>query len=95
MPRILIRPKAESDLDEIWWYIAQDHPNNADQFLDRIQDRFVALADFPHLGTSRDELKSGLRSQPVGNYLIFYFPLADGIEIVRILHGSREIGNLL
>jgi toxin ParE1/3/4 len=95
MPRILIRPEAESDLDEIWWYIAQDHPNNADQFLDRIQDRFMALADFPHLGTSRDELKSGLRSQPVGNYLIFYFPLADGIEIVRILHGSREIGNLL
>lgn len=94
-PRILIRPEAESDLDEIWWYIAQDHPNNADQFLDRIQDRFMALADFPHLGTSRDELKSGLRSQPVGNYLIFYFPLADGIEIVRILHGSREIGNLL
>ena len=95
MPRILIRPEAESDLDEIWWYIAQDHPNNADQFLDRIQDRFLALADFPHLGTSRDELNSGLRSQPVGNYLIFYFPLADGIEIVRILHGSREIGNLL
>lgn len=95
MPRILIRPEAESDLDEIWWYIAQDHPNNADQFLDRIQDRFMALPDFPHLGTSRDELKSGLRSQPVGNYLIFYFPLADGIEIVRILHGSRDIGNLL
>lgn len=95
MPRILIRPEAESDLDEIWWYIAQDHPNNADQFLDRIQDRFMALADFPHLGTSRDELKSGLRSQPVGNYLIFYFPLADGIDIVRILHGSREVGNLL
>ena len=82
MPRILIRPEAESDLDEIWWYIAQDHPNNADHYLDRIQDRFMALADFPHLGTSRDELKSGLRSQPVGNYLIFYFPLADGIEIV-------------
>jgi toxin ParE1/3/4 len=51
----------------------------------------LALADFPQIGTRRDELKAGLRSQPVGNYLIFYFPLEDGIDIVRVLHGSRDV----
>ena len=94
MPRLLKRPEAESDLDEIWWYIAQDSPHNADRFLDRIQERCSALADFPQMGTRRDELKAGLRSQPVGNYLIFYFPLEDGADIVRILHGSRDIESL-
>ena len=85
MPRLLKRPEAESDLDEIWWYIAQDSPQNADRFLDRIQERCLGLADFPKMGTSRDDLKAGLRSQPVGNYLIFYFSLEDGVDIVRVL----------
>ena len=95
MPCVLKRPEAESDLDEIWWYIAQDSPDNADRFLDRLQERFLALADFPKMGMGRDDIQAGLRSQPVGNYLIFYFPLADGIEIVRVLHGSRDVENLL
>ena len=95
MPRLLIKPEAESDLDEIWWHIAQDSPHNADRFLERIQERCLALADFPQMGTSRDELKAGLRGQPVGNYLIFYFPLEDSVDIVRVIHGSRDIENLL
>lgn len=95
MPRLLKRPEAESDLEEIWWYIAQDSPHNADRFLDRIQERCLALADFPQMGVKRDELKTGLRSQPISHYLIFYFPLEDGVDIVRVLHGSREIESLL
>jgi toxin ParE1/3/4 len=46
------------------------------------------------MGTGRDELKSGLRCHPVGNYLIFFFPLEDGVDIVRVLHGSRDIERL-
>lgn len=95
MPHVLRRPEAESDLDEIWWYIAQDNPHNADRLLDRIQERCLALADFPQMGTSRDDLKAGLRSHPVGNYLIFYFPLTDGIDIVRVLYGARDVESLL
>lgn len=94
MPRLLKRPEAENDLDEIWFYIAQDSPANADRFLDRIQERCWALADFPKMGVSRNELRAGLRSQSIGNYLIFYFPLVDGVDIVRVLHGSRDIESL-
>lgn len=94
MPRIVRRPEAETDLLEIWWYIAQDSPHNADKFLDRLQESFFALAGFPQMGNSRDELITGLRSHSVGNYLVFYFPLEDGIDIVRILHGARDIERL-
>jgi len=90
-PRCLKRPEAENDLVDIWLYIAQDNPGNADRFLDRIQESCSALANFPQMGTKRDELKTGLRSHTIGRYLIFYFPLADGIDIVRVLHRSREI----
>ena len=62
------------------WYIAQDSLDHADRFLDRLQERFSALADFPKMGVCRDDIQAGLRSQPVGNDLIFYFPLVDGIE---------------
>jgi len=95
MSPCLKRPEAENDLEEIWWHIAQDNPNNADKFLDKIQETCVALADHPHLGISRNELIAGLRSHPAGHYLIFYFPLEQGIDIVRVLHGSRDIDRLM
>ncbi|MEH2142399.1 type II toxin-antitoxin system RelE/ParE family toxin [Nostoc sp.] len=46
---------------------------------------------FPKMGRLRDELAPFLRSFPVKNYLIFYCPIDEGIEIVRILHGSQDI----
>jgi len=91
---LLIRPEAKVDLDDIWFYIAQDSPNNADRFLNQIQETCLSLANFPHLGTIRNELKANLRSHPIGNYLIFYFPLENGIDIVRVIHQSRNIGIL-
>jgi toxin ParE1/3/4 len=94
MSVIVKRPQAEADLDEIWWYIAQDNPDAADRMLDRIEERCTALAQFPLMGISRDELLPSLRSLPVGNYLIFYLPLEDGIEIVRVLPGMRDIDAL-
>lgn len=94
MPRLLKSPQAEIDLDNIWFYIAQDSPKNADRFLDLIQEKCGLIADFPSLGESCAELVDGLRSFPVGNYLIFYFPLEDGADIVRVMHGSRDVNAL-
>lgn len=91
MPQVLKRPQAEADLIEIWWYIAQDNPANADLFLDKIEERCRALAQFPRMGISREELMPALRSIPFGNYLIFYLPIEGGIEVVRVLPGMRDI----
>lgn len=91
MPKVLKRPLAETDLEEIWWYIAQDNPDAADSLLDAIEECCRALAQFPKMGRSRDELHPGVRSLAVGNYLIFYLLIPDGIEVVRILHGMMDI----
>lgn len=95
MPRILRRPLVESDLEEIWWYIAQDDPASADRLLTKLEARFSVLAQTPQMGSRRDEILPALRSSPVGNYLIFYHPLPDGIEILRVLHGARDIAAIL
>jgi len=94
MPQVLKRPQAETDLDEIWWYIAQDNPDNEDRFLDKIEERCQALAQFSRMGISLEELMSALRSLSVGNYLIFYLPIEDSIEVVRVLPGMRDIDSI-
>jgi toxin ParE1/3/4 len=47
MPLLLKRPEAEADLEDTWWYIAQDGPQNADRFSDRIYEKCLVLAEFP------------------------------------------------
>ena len=91
MPQVVKRPLAETDLDDIWWYIAQDNPDAADLFLDKIVERCRALAQFPKMGIRRDELLPSLRSLPIGKYLIFYMPIDDGIQVVRVLSAMRNI----
>jgi toxin ParE1/3/4 len=91
MFRILKRPEAENDLEEIWLYIAQDNIDNADKLLDEIEETSQKLAQFTNMGRNRDEIHPGLRSFPVGKYLIFYLPISGGLEIVRVLHGMRDL----
>ncbi len=91
MLKIHKSPEAENDLDEIWWYIAQDNPDSADKLLDEIDEACRKLARFTNMGRNRAELYPGLQSFPVGMYLIFYLPISGGIQIVRILHGMMDI----
>ena len=46
------------------------------------------------LGRSREDLAPGLRSLPLGRYVIFYQVISDAIAIVRVLHGARDLGPL-
>lgn len=52
---------------------------------------FLLLAQNPEMGRTRDELKEDLRSFAVGNYIIFYQSLQEGIQVVRVLHGAMDI----
>lgn len=81
---------ARADLDEIWFYIAQDNPDAADKLIRAIVSRFVALASMPLMGRLREELSANLRSFAVSGYVIFYRPMQKGAEIVRVLHGARD-----
>jgi len=92
MPRVLIRPLAQIDVAEIWGFIAEDSEAQADAFIDRLGQSFYSLAGNPLMGRARHELSPNLRSFPVSRYVIFYLPMLDGIEIVRVLHGARDFG---
>ena len=87
--------QAELDAIEIWIQVARHDATAADRLIDRLIDRFSAviaqLVGQPHLGRPVDYLLPGLRSIPVGNYLIFHRPEEDGVFIGRIIHGARHI----
>jgi len=91
MAIVIKRPIAELDLLDIWDYIADDSFERADQFLDRIESKLQALARTPGIGKRREELLPGLQSFPVGNYVVFYRASEDGIDVIRVLRGSRDI----
>jgi toxin ParE1/3/4 len=91
--RPLKSPQTEIDLTAIWDYIATDNPRAADTLLGRIDATFNMLAETPFAGRDRSELRADLRSFPVGNYLIFYIPTPDGVEVVRVMHGRQDIGS--
>ena len=91
MNQYRVSDAARSDLDEIWFYIAQDDSDAADKFIRAIVSRFPKLAAMPQLGRQREELLPRLRSFPVGRYIIFYRPMKNRIEIVRVLHGARDL----
>jgi toxin ParE1/3/4 len=88
---IVLQPRAKTDLAEICEFIADDSDAQADAFIDLIDQKFHLLAQQSGLGRRRDELADGLRSFPVGRYVIFYLAIPGGVQIVRVLHGAREI----
>jgi toxin ParE1/3/4 len=92
MNRYTLSPRAVADLKAIWDYIAIENssPENARRFLDRLSEKFTLIAANPMMGELRDDLRPNLRMFAAENYIIFYYPLSDGIEIVSIIHGARD-----
>jgi toxin ParE1/3/4 len=89
---ILRRPQARLDLIEIWNFIADDNEAAADRMLDRFEKALRMLSEQPMAGRKRTELAPDLRSFPVGNYILFYLPLQNGVDLVRVLSGYLDIG---
>lgn len=87
--------QAQIDLDDIWVFIAEDSVEAADRFHDLLLTKFLVIAEQPMIGRSREDLRPELRGFVVGNYIIFYRNTLEHIEIVRVLHGARDIENIL
>ena len=94
MGELRIGPRAYEDLIEIWSYIADDSVTNADAFIDRLYETMESLGRNPGAGRQRQELAPGIQSFPFGRYLIFYRALTNSVEIVRVLHGARDVENI-
>jgi toxin ParE1/3/4 len=94
MPQMIYSPAADTDLWQILLYIAEDNENAAFRLIETIDGKCRLLSEFPGLGMARPELSPDLRSFPAGNYLILYRPISIGIEVVRVVHGARDLRKL-
>lgn len=93
MRRLVLAPEARQDLREIRDHIAQDDPQAARRVVTRLRDLARMLAGAPAIGRDRPELGVHIRSFVADRYLLFYRPprRAAGIELVRVLHGARDV----
>ena len=91
MARVTRRPLAAADILDIWDHIAEDSLEQADRWVDKLDEKFTLLATQPLMGRARRELAPDLRSFPYGRYIIFYAPIEDGIDVVRVLHSARDV----
>ncbi len=86
--------QADEDLIGIWLFISKDSIEAADRLIAELVKKFELVAEHPEAGRERPELYPNLRSFPVGRHILFYRPTPDAVEIVRILHSSRDIESL-
>lgn len=94
MRRIIYSAPARNDLLEIWDYIKDDSESAADSFINRIKDTLSRLATAPELGRPRTELHPEFRSMPVSSYVVFYRALPETVEVIRIVHGARDLSEV-
>ena len=83
--------RADKDIQEISRFLAVVSRVTADKLLDALEQHFLMLAENKHFGRARPDIRPDLRYSVVKNYLIFYRPITGGVEIVRVVHGRRNI----
>lgn len=94
MSDFILAPVARADLHEIWDYYASELQNVevADRIRDELFAGFENLAQTPGMGHYRSDLVAEpLRFWRVRDYLIIYRSEKRPIEIVRVLHGKRDV----
>ncbi len=101
MARAFVRPLAEEDIDKIAARIAKDNLSAALRFYERVEETLSLLKVWPHCGairTTNNPVLQGLRSYPIPgfrSYLLFYLPVKEGIDVVRVIHGARDVPQVL
>jgi toxin ParE1/3/4 len=90
-----IKQAARLDLREIAAYIARDNPDRAESFVDELLARIETVFERPLTFPARSEWGTGVRSALYGRYVIIYRLGVDFVEILRVIHGARDIDSLL
>jgi toxin ParE1/3/4 len=99
--RVVVHPEADQDLDEHFAYISADRPGAGIRFLSSARAAMDRLAEFPGIGRAREfknPALAGIRSWAIPGferYLMFYRQIADGVEVVRVVHGARDVPTIL
>jgi addiction module RelE/StbE family toxin len=91
-------PIAVDDLISIFDWVAADSPSNAAMFIEKLDQHILNLKNHPSLGRiPRDEkLKDfGYRVLIIESYLVFYMVRDMTVEIHRVIHGSRNLDDII
>jgi toxin ParE1/3/4 len=91
VPEVRHTARARRDLLDIWLYIGGDNPAAADRVYARLAARIRILEKRPSAGRPRPEIAPDARSLVEPPFLILYRVVANGVQIVRVLHGRRRI----
>jgi toxin ParE1/3/4 len=96
--RYVVRPKADQDLDEqAYYYGTEASPEVGHRFLIAAHDTFTLLATQPEMGWRSRVKHPGLEELRVfrvngfERILILYRPHPEGVDILRVVHGSRNL----
>lgn len=97
MTKVTLRPDAEDDLAAIYEFVADEAGAKiAHGYLLRIEAAILALADFPHRGTSRPDIGHGVRITGFERRVTLLFQVLEGeVEILRVLYGGRDLKAIL
>ena len=89
--RVVRSIRARRDLKGIWNYIARESAAAADRTMDAIDGRCAQLERLPNSGMACEDISPGIRRLVCGQYLLLYRVAGDPVQIVRILHGRRNL----
>ena len=95
MHQIKFTPQSLRDLSDIRDFIKQDSLENAERFVQRLEDQCQKLASHPYVGRLRTDVPGRLRSIAFGRYVIFYKPVGGAVIVVAVVHGARDISRAL
>lgn len=93
MPREIHKQhRARDDLLDIWLYTAERWgADQADRYLDQLNQAFARLSENPSLGADLGHPRIGYRRFSVEKHRIFYTASRDRIEVIRVLLTSRDV----
>jgi toxin ParE1/3/4 len=101
MPSLLVHQRAQADVEDHAVLIARDNMQAAIRYMDAAERAFLKLSENPGMGPEWEpRLRDypGLRFWPITgyrNYLVLYFPREQGVEIVRVIHGARDVTRVM
>lgn len=94
MTKVVYATDAKADLVEIGGYIALDSERQAEAFIEKLREKARQAARMPRIYKTRGDLLPGLRSAGLGKYLILFRIVPNGIEVLHIVHGARDLSRL-
>ena len=91
MSQFIISQSASRDLSSIVDYFVIENVEAGERLLQTFNQKCQQLVNFPNMGREYNNLRPGLRGLPINGHIILYQTITDGIEIVRVVNGRRNL----